>query len=422
MTRRRFLSFTGAAGAAFLAAGGLRPSRASACPNLDLPDQSELLAKGINQFAADLHARFARDAKGSIFFSPFSIEAALAMTAAGARGETLSEMEKTLHLFSEPHAAFGDLIDRLNGRVGSQVKRSYELSVANAIWAQKGYPWHKEFTELTRKHYGAGTVETDFAKSEEARKEINLWVETQTRKKIKDLIPAGVINDLTRMVLVNAIYFKGDWQTKFDKKNTTDAPFTLVDGKTKVDVPLMYLTSTFKYGEFDLPRGDQVQVLEMPYAGKDLSMLIYLPKDAGGVNVNRLPRWLTADKLGNLELQEKKVYVYLPRFKVESEFSLNSALVDLGMKTAFQPKKADFTGMSPSGKKLFISDVLHKAVVEVNEEGSEAAAATAVVVATDSYNPLTEPATFRADRPFVFTIRENKTGTVLFLGRYSGPK
>jgi serpin B len=421
VSRRRFLTFAGAAGAA-LASGGLRPPLARACPGIDTPpeDETAKLAAGLNRFSADLHARLARDEQGTTFFSPFSISAALAMTSVGARGQTLAEMQKTLHLPGDPHEGFGDLIHRLNGSGphAKRCRRPYELAVANAIWAQEGFPWRKEFANLTRAHYGAGMVETDFGKSEAARKRINDWVEEQTRQKIKELIGKGVITPLTRMVLANAIYFKGDWQTKFDKKDTKDSPFTLADG-TKTDVPLMSVTSAFNYGVFDIPSrsNEQVQVLEMPYAGDELSMLVYLPTHASGLN--RLTGWLTAERLARPELREQKVVVHLPRFKAQSGLSLKPALVDLGMKAAFTSGGADFTGMSPHGEDLYISAVLHKAFVEVNEEGSEAAAATAVII-KERESGLVSPPVFRADRPFVFTIRENQTGAVLFLGRYTG--
>jgi serpin B len=394
LSRRKFLALSGTAAAAGLFAR----FGASACPvpELDPSDDAKKLAGAINAFAADLHGRLAKDTKDSLFFSPFSIEAALAMTAAGARGETLAEMQKTLHLWDNPHAAFGDLIKHLNDtspfKLPSRepgdprpltlpVKRGYELSVANAIWAMKGFPWRKEFMELTRRHYGAGVVETDFGNPQEARKQINAWVEKETKEKIKDLIPDGVLDPLTRMVLTNAIYFKGTWQYTFAKTNTKDAPFTRADN-TKADVPLMHQTATFNYGEMIMAvfrRGERVQVLELPYSGKELSMLVYLPETYDGAG--RLARWLTKDHIAKPELEERKVKVWLPRFKAETEYSLRPALTDLGMKAAFGA--ADFRGMHTSDEHLFISHVLHKAFVEVNEEGTEAAAATAVVVAAD---------------------------------------
>ena len=415
--RRRFLTLSGLAAAA-AAAGGLRSPLARACPNLDDAGPATL-ANGINAFAADLHPRLAATAKGeSLFFSPFSMEAALGMTAAGARGETFDEMRKVLRLPDDPHAAFGDLIHHLTGPNFFRCPRKYQLSVANAIWAQTGFPWRKEFAELTRKHYGAGVVDVDFAESEAARKRINAWVEKETRDRIKELIAPGVITPLTRMVLANAIYFKGDWRYQFDKKHTKDAAFTRADG-TKADVPLMHQDREFGYGEMTMfvrRAGETVQVLELPYAGEELSMLIYLPEAPDGAE--RLAQWLQAKDLSKPELKRQKVKVYLPRFRAETGYSLKPVLMDMGMKAAFGG--ADFTGMSPRGKDLFITTVVHKAFVEVNEEGTEAAAATGVVLAEASAPQ--EPVAFRADRPFVFTIRDNKTGTVLFLGRYSGPK
>ncbi len=403
----------------FLAASGAGALATLAPPLARAADGAKDAAAATNAFSADLYRRLAgptSEEKGNLFFSPFSIEAALAMTSAGARGTTLDEMQKVLHLPKEPHAAFGELFGRLNVKT-DDVKRSYGLSVANAIWAQKGYPWEKEFTDLTRKHYGAGTVETDFAESEAARAQINKWVEKETREKIKNIIGPGVITALTRMVLANAIYFKSNWLYQFDKKNTKDAPFALADGK-KAEVPLMHLSGKLKYGEmrtFVTRVGEITQVLELPYAGKDLSMLVLLPEARSGVH--RLAQWLGGKTLDTVKLAETEVKVWLPRFKSESAISLKPVLSDMGMRAAFG--NADFTGMSPKGKELYISHVLHKAFVDVNEEGTEAAAATVVVVKGKSKPP--EPKEFRADRPFVYVIRDNATGATLFMGRYMGP-
>ena len=424
LSRRAFLSLTGAAGAGALA-NGLFPNFARAClPPPDPMREMKELAAGINAFANALHARLAKDSKGDLFFSPFSIETALGMTSAGARGETLDEMRKTLHLPADPHPAFGSLIERLNG-TGRDKHRSYELTVANAIWAQKDFPWHKEFIDRARKHYGSGLTEVDFAESEAARKLINDWVEKETRGKIKDLIAKGVLDSLTRTVLADAIYFKGTWLYQFDKKRTTDAPFTRPDG-TRADVPLMAQTATLNYGESNMiviqegervpaRAGEKVQVLELPYAGKELSMLVFLPETAAGTDW--LAGWVTPERLARLELSPTEVRVSLPRFRVESAYSLVPVLTDLGMKAPFGPG-ADFTGLSPLGKQLYISHVLHKAFVDVNEEGTEAAAATAVVVKERAAPRVQE---FRADRPFVFVIRDGATGAALFVGRYTGP-
>jgi len=415
LNRRQFLTVSSAA-----AFGSLVPF-AHARPGSDMPDPLQMqknAAAAINNFAAELYKQLAggdSKEKGNLFLSPFSIEAALTMTSAGARGKTLEEMEKVLHLPKEPHAAFSALIDRLNA-AGIDKKRPYELSVANAIWAQRGYPWEKEFIDLTHKHYGAGMVEVNFGESEAVRKQINAWVEKETKEKIKELIPQGVITALTRMVLANAIYFKSNWLYQFDKKLTKDAPFTCDDG-TKAEVPLMSLTGTLNCGEIHLGgrSGLQVQVLELPYAGKELSMLVFLP--AKGHGVERIAPRLPAQTLAKPALTPTDVKVFLPRFKAESFISLRPVLMDMGMKLAFT--NADFTGLSSKGKELAITHVLHKAFVDVNEEGTEAAAATAVVIGRASAGP--EPKVFRADRPFVFVIRDNATGAALFMGRYMGP-
>jgi serine protease inhibitor len=412
LSRRRLLSFTGAAAAAPLLA---RLGFAGYGSEFERTPFNKLIA-GINAFAGELNKRLVQDEPGSCFFSPFSIEAALAMTVAGARGDTLVEMQKTLHLPDEPHAEFGNLLSHLNAD-GTDKLRPYELTIANAIWAQSGFPWHKEFAELTRKHYGAGLIEVNFAEADAARKSINDWVEKQTKEKIKDLVPVGTITALTCMVLANAIYFKGTWQYQFDKKFTRDAPFTRADN-SKVSVPLMHQTGEFAYGQAHVggQSGGPVQFLELPYSGRELSMLILLPEAPH--KTKTLADTLTDGKFVRTELKTQRVRVWLPRFKAESKFLLNQPLKDLGMNSAF--RAADFTGMSPQGRGLSISHVLHKAYVDVNEEGTEAAAATAVVLKAPS-NALRE-VVFRADRPFVYVIRDNKTGAALFMGRFSGPE
>lgn len=412
-SRRKFLALSAAA-----LASRARPAFADGLPPIDLHKDVRPAAAAVNGFAADLYRRLAGrdgDEKGNLLVSPLGIETALAMTSAGARGKTLEEMQTVLHLPADPHPAFGTLLNHL---AAADKTRPYELSVANAIWGQQGYPWEKDFLDLTRKHYGAGLTAVDFARHEAARTRINEWVAKETKERIKELVAPGVITGLTRMVLANAVHFKSDWLYRFDKKNTKDAPFTRGDG-TKADVPLMALSATLNYAELALPIPrftEKVRVLELPYAGKELSMLVFLPADAGGVL--RASRWLTADVLANTALKPTAVKVSLPRFKAESALGLKPVLTDLGMKAAFAGG-ADFTGLSPKGKELFIGDVVHKAFVDVNEEGTEAAAATAVEVAGRS--AAAEPKAFRADRPFVYAIRDTATGAVLFLGRYVGP-
>jgi serpin B len=402
---RKFLVF--AAAAALLSAG-------LSLPAADKTDAGKTaipgVVKGNNEFAFDLYNQL-RQKDGNLFFSPQSISTALAMTYAGARGDTAEEMAQALH-FCLPktllHPGFGALLRELNGE---GKKRGYQLSVANALWGQKGEGFKDDFLQLTRDTYGAGLKQVDFAgDAEAARKEINAWVEKQTNDKIKDLLPPGTIDALTKLVLTNAIYFKGDWQSQFKKDQTRDEVF---HGASDAKVPMMHQTAKFKYHD----AGD-LQLLEMPYGGKELSMVVLLPKKADGLA--GLEKSLTADKLAGWlgKVSEQQVIVTLPKFKVTSEFSLNGALEALGMKKAFQMPGADFSGINGKDD-LYIKAVVHKAYVDVNEEGTEAAAATGVVVGVKSLPPPKPE--FRADHPFVFLIRDTRNDSVLFLGRLVAP-
>jgi len=375
---------------------------------------------GNSEFALELYAKLngdpnAKKAGGNLFFSPYSISTALAMTWAGARGETEKQMTEVLRFSLSQerlHQAFGTLEKQLNA--GGK-KCGYELSVANALWGQKGYGFLKEFLTLTRKNYGAGLKEVDFidpAVREKARKKINRWVEKKTNKKIKDLIQPGVLNQLTRLVLTNAIYFKGDWAIEFDKKDTRDAPFK-VSADKEVIVPMMHLKDKFKYAETN-----DLQILELPYKNKDLSMIVLLPKKADGLE--ELEKSLTLKKLNIWlgALRKQEVIVYLPKFKMAfGPLELKDILKSMGMKDAFS-MAADFSGMDGT-KMLFISNVLHKAFVAVDEKGTEAAAATAMVVTLKAETMA--PTVFRADHPFVFMIKDNRSGSILFMGRVVNP-
>ncbi|MFH1730640.1 MAG: serpin family protein [Planctomycetota bacterium] len=380
--------------------------------------------KGNNEFALDLYAKLS-EKKGNLFFSPYSISTALAMTYAGARGDTAGQMKTTLHLGAAPddkalHDAFGKLVGDLNA---AGKKGKFKLSVANALWAQRDYKFLEEFTGLVTKSYGAGLTPLDFARqTEAARQTINAWVEKQTQDKIKELLKPGVLTSLTRLVLTNAIYFKGDWASQFDKKRTKDAPFHLglpaeksLAGPATVEVPMMYQKGKFNYADLRT-----FQILQMPYKGDQLAMVVLLPKEHHAEAMVTLEKSLTTKNLTTWlgRLPSREVMVYLPRFKMTSEFSLKSTLMAMGMKDAFT-EKANLSGMDGTYM-LYISAVVHKAFVDVNEEGTEAAAATAVVVALRSAAP--RQLIFRADRPFIFLIRDNRTGSVLFIGRVANPK
>ncbi len=367
---------------------------------------------GNTAFAVDLYGKL-KGTEGNLFFSPYSISTALAMTYGGARENTAKQMAQTLHfsLAAEKlHPAFSSMEARLNA---VQKKGNVKLSVANSLWPQKDYPFLKEYLDLTKKYYGVTITPVDFVTAAEpARLQINTWVEDKTQKKIKDLIQKGVLDAMTRLVLVNAIYFKGNWARQFRKDNTQDAPFNVSPGKT-VQVPLMTQEENFGYAETE-----DLQILELLYAGNDLSMVVLLPKKADGLA--DVEKALTAENLAKRiqGLHQRNTLVFLPKFKMTSQFELSATLKSLGMTDAFDAA-ADFSGMDGKKGWLFISDVIHKAFVDVNEEGTEAAAATAVIMRATAMPSA--PPTFRADHPFIFLIRDNQTGSILFLGRVMDP-
>lgn len=398
-------------GIAFGVALVMSISCASANPAVSNRNEIAAVVEGNNAFAFDLYGVIAHD-KGNLFLSPFSISSALAMTYSGARGDTASQMAKALH--------FDQAADGLNSGFSELMKmfnasgKSYQLSVANALWGQTGTMFYPAFVDITKKCYDAGFAEVDYAcNTEGARRTINGWVEAKTNNKIVDLIKEGVLNSLTRLVLTNAIYFKGRWESQFKPEATKDAHF-YVSPEENPNVPIMYQLGEFKYAETT-----DIQILELPYVGGEVVMDILLPKphaNLAAVESSLQPAqfqsWLE-------RLSKEKVAVYLPRFKMERDLSLGGALQDLGMKDAFDENKADFSGMSTTF--LYITHVIHKAFVEVNEEGTEAAAATAVVMGTKSAPPK-EPPVFRADHPFFFVIRDSRTGSVLFMGRMTDPR
>jgi len=407
------------------------------CRAVEKPAQGQkrtqqAVVEGNNEFALELYAKL-RAQEGNLFFSPYSISTALAMAYAGARGETESQMAKALHfpatkpvgVCQDPnkmageaeqawreqgfHCEFGTIVEDLNVR---GAKGSYELNVANALWGQRGYGFLPEFLELIKNSYGGELNEVDFVKAcEAARQTINSWVEKQTRDKIKNLIQKGVLNSMTRLVLTNAIYFKGNWARQFEEDKTKESPFTLISGE-EVNVPMMNQTAEFNYMETE-----DFQGLELPYVDDELSMIILLPRKADGLgNLEKLLPEKFSGWLG--ELDKRKVIVSVPKFRMTSQFGLADVLRSMGMTDAFS-ERADFSGMN--GKRdLFISAVVHKAYVDVNEEGTEAAAATGVVVGLTSVRPERIPV-FRADHPFLFLIRDNKSGSILFIGRAMNP-
>ncbi|XP_052012760.1 leukocyte elastase inhibitor A-like isoform X2 [Apodemus sylvaticus] len=354
---------------------------------------------------------------GNIFFSPFSISSALAMVFLGAKGNTAAQLSKALHFDSveDIHSQF----QSLNAEV-SRRGASHTLKLANRLYGEKTYNFLPDFLASTQKLYGADLSPMDFQHAyEDARKEINQWVKGQTEGKIPDLLAEGVVDEDTKLVLVNAIYFKGMWEEKFMAEDTTDAPFRL-NKKDKKTVKMMYQKSYLPYGYIpDL----KCKVLEMPYQGKELSMVILLPDDIEdeSTGLKKIEQQLTLEKFCEWTkhgtLRKIDVHVKLPRFKMEESYTLNSNLDRLGVQDLFIPDYADLSGMSGS-RDLFMSTIAHKSFVEVNEEGTEAAAATGDIVIACSLSPEEE---FTADHPFLFFIRHNPTATVLFLGRVCSP-
>jgi serpin B len=370
---------------------------------------------GNNAFAVDLYGQL-RKHNGNLFFSPESISTALAMTYAGARGNTASEMAQTLHFTLPPdrlHSAMGALLSGLNAS-----HDGYQLRVADALWAQQGNPFLDDFLQLMKNDYGAGFNRVDFKDAAEAaRLTINKWVEEKTDDKIMNMLQPGVLSPQTRLVLTNAIYFKGTWQTQFDKARTKDEDFHLSQANT-IKAPLMHREGSFKYF-----KGAAFQALELPYKSDELSMIVFLPNDVSGLST--LEQSLTASNT-QLWLRElapiPKVILSMPKFKMTQQFGLNGALSAMGMPQAFEKDSANFSGMD--GRRDFVmSAVIHKAYIDVNEEGTEAAAATAVVIsrAMAVRSRRLQPPVFRADHPFLFLIRDNRSGCILFMGRVTDP-
>lgn len=402
MYRRSFL----AAAASLACAAGLRAEAPKGW-------ESKSIVEGNNQFAFDLYAKLGAK-PGNVFASPFSISTALAMTSSGAKADTLKQMLATLHLPADPYSAFHDLLEKTK----TPDPKAFQLVVANSLFGQKGYPWLPDFLGGCEKNFGAGLQQVDYAaNTEAARTVINKWVESKTNDRIKDLMPAGSLNTLTRLVLVNAIYFKAAWKDPFDVGATkADKFFKAKDVETEVKL----MTRKGRYPYFG---NDAMQAVALPYNKADLSMLVLLPRKVDGLA--DLEKALTAAKVAEWRkalVPTNDVQLFLPKFKVEGAFDMGDTLAAMGMKDAFDPAKADLSGMAGQ-KDLFISKVIHKSFVEVDEAGTEAAAATGVAIGLRSMPaPPKNPPVVRCDHPFVFAIVDNRTDSILFLGRLAEPK
>jgi serpin B len=373
-----------------------------------------------NQFAIELYSQY-KSQDGNIFFSPYSISTALAMTYEGARGATAEEMQSVLHFPIDNDSrrnGFLQIYNEINKK-----DKNYTLSTANALWAQEDYKFLDSYFTLIRTYYGGNVTNLDFVgDTENSRITINRWVEEHTNNKIKDILQPGTIDPVTRLVLTNAVYFKARWFIPF-LNETSDQDFRV----TPTNIVKVKMMSLYGYDvrtssgksvplSFNYAETNEAQIIELPYEGNETSMLILLPK---GDTLQTLEQSLSIDKLNQWKAMLNETGldgVYLPRFKFETKYSIPETLEDMGMKTAFT-SSADFSGMDGT-KSLYISQVIHQAFIDVNETGTEAAAATAVVMTLGMSSPKPQ---FRADHPFIFIIQQRDTGNILFMGRVTDP-
>ena len=389
------------------------------------PQEIQQVVNANNQFAFELYSELDKSAQENIFYSPYSISAALAMTYEGAKGQTADEMESVLHFpeTSTLRPNFAAIYNKIN-----RENNAYELRTGNALWVQQDYTFLKDYKTTVEKYYGGKAANLDFKQeTEKSRQTINSFIEEQTNNKIKDLIPSGVLDSMTRFVLTNAIYFKGTWEWEFDKSDTREQDFK-VNPTNIVKTPMMYMKP--EKAEFNYADLEKLQILELPYKGDKISMLVLLPKQGEDYDYENekmivsdytiKDMELSSEKLNEYKAQMKETKldaVYLPKFEFDTKFFMKATLSALGMPMAFTWPGADFSGMDGSNN-LYIGEVIHQAYVKVDEKGTEAAAATAVIGKFGSAMPRN---VFRADHPFIFIIQERETGNILFMGRVNDP-
>ncbi|MFN8507695.1 MAG: serpin family protein [Dehalococcoidia bacterium] len=428
MQRRRFLAVTAgfagfwamqpllsACGTDSAAAGEARADVARATPGANGLTEAITFANASRDLGWDLYRLLAAKDTGNIFLSPYSIAAAMAMVTAGARGDTAVQLQRLLHTTGSGeglHPAFNALDTVLTTTASKDRGVPFELTTANSAWGQSGFDFERAYLETLARYYGAGIQLADFQhEPDSARKAVNKWVEERTKERIKDLLPAGSVNTLTRLILVNAIYFKADWSAPFEKELTSPGAFTTAAGARK-DVPMMRRTGTYEYA-----KGDGVELLELPYASSGVSMAVLLPAQGTLAKAEGA----LAQSAGSLlaSVKSTRVALTMPKWQFTSSFALKEALSTLGATDVFDAGRADLSGMD-GRKDIFLTDVFHKAFVRVDEKGTEAAAATGAVVGATSA-PVDPPVQFTVDRPFIFLIRERETGAVLFAGRVVDP-
>jgi len=406
-----FVLFSGVAAAIVLFLFPYEPSQPPQADDNGSTQQGiQSVVSANNEFAFDLYSELGKDKQKNVFYSPYSIFAALAMTYEGAKGQTANEIKSVFH-FPESNILrpnFAGIYNDIN-----KENENHELKTGNALWVQKDFPFLEDYIDRVEKYYGGKAAILDFMReTEESRLTINRFIEEQTKDNIKDLIPVGSVDESTRLVLTNAIYFKGIWKWEFDEADTFEEGFKITPDNV-VKTPMMHMSP--EKTEFNYADTEDLQILELPYKGDGISMLILLPtKDLDSIESS-----LTKEKLDEYISQMKETKldsISFPKFEFDTKYFMKNTLSVLGMPIAFSDN-ADFSGMT--GKKdLFIDQVIHQAYVGVDEKGTEAAAATAVIMKEMAIMPTN---VFKADHPFVFIIQEKGTGNILFLGRMVNP-
>ncbi|MCD6493517.1 MAG: serpin family protein, partial [Archaeoglobaceae archaeon] len=371
-----------------------------------------------NQFALDLYLKLSNN-KGNIFFSPYSISSALAMVYEGAKNETAEEIKNVFH-FPDNKTILRNSFEELYLEINNDSDKKYELHTANTLWIQNDFKILEEYISVIKRYYHGEARNLNFKSDPEgSRKIINEWVYEQTNHTIEELIPPSSIDESTRLVITNAIYFNGKWASSFDKSNTRLDDFWIGPNRS-IKVPMMRQTNYFNYAEFK-----NMQVLEMPYAGNKLSMIILLPKGRNESSLKDVEKSLTMNKIKTIRtnLWKQKVEVIIPKLKFVKDYGLKKTFFEMGISKAFSPFFADFSGIT-GDRSLYISKILHKAFIDVNEEGTEASAATAVILPVligPGKISMPPPILFKADHPFVFIIQDKTSGAILFIGRVSNP-
>lgn len=372
---------------------------------------TQYTASDANNFALEAYKQFAKSDNKNMFFSPISINMAIGITYAGAKGETEKQIASVFN-FPENTTKFHKSMGTLQENILEKTSEGVEISLTNQLWADQNYKFRCQYLRKAKKCYKAPVKRLDFYSNlDESRISINNWVEKQTHERIKDLLPEGSISKQTKMVITNTIYFKGQWDKQFITEHTQDENFTTISGE-QVKTPTMNANTSLR-----MYQGNSLKLVELPYAGKQFSMLVLLPNE--GTPLASIEKELSIKELNHYisSMTESDVRISLPKFKFDASYKLKQTLSEMGMPLAFS-NAADFTAMSRK-KDLKIDEVFHKAFVEVSEEGTEAAAATAVVIVRKTAIMNNE---FRANRPFIFFIRENESGNILFLGRITNPQ